>query len=121
MEDGDQGNWRVWHKLLAKKYEEEAYAWLNVHVDEYTGENLVEPQKVDTAVTRPQVPNSVEEDNGALRMILETYKLGKTVIQKRGWKFKLPGPRHRWCDSMLMGYDCQANNLKHVNYGLGLG
>lgn len=83
MEDGDEGNWRVWHKLSVKKYEE-AYAWLNVHVDEYTGENLVEPQKMDTAVTPLQVPNSVEEDNGALRVILETYKLGKTVIQKRG-------------------------------------
>ncbi len=86
MEGGDEEaltNWRVWRELSIKKYEEE-YARLNVHFDEYTGESLVEPQKMEAAVKRLQELNLVEEDNGALRMNLETYKLGKAVIRKRG-------------------------------------
>ncbi|KAI0760773.1 arginyl-tRNA synthetase [Fomes fomentarius] len=151
MEDGDEEalkNWRVWRELSIKKYEEE-YARLNVHFDEYTGESLVEPQKMEAAVKRLQELNLVEEDNGALRMNLETYKLGKAVIRKRdGTSIYLTrdigGAIQRYekykFDKMiyvisaqqdlhlqqffkalqLMGYDW-ANSLEHVNYGLVLG
>lgn len=86
MEDGDEEalkNWRVWRDLSIKKYEEE-YARLNVHFDEYTGESKVGPQTMDMAVKRLQEMGLIEEDNGALRVNLDKYKLGKAVIRKRG-------------------------------------
>ncbi|KAI0760751.1 hypothetical protein C8Q74DRAFT_1451600 [Fomes fomentarius] len=66
-------NWLVWRELSIKKCEEE-YVRLKVHFDEYTGENLVEPQKE---------LNLVDIENGARRMNLETYKLGKAVNPKQ--------------------------------------
>ena len=86
MEDGDEEalkNWRVWRELSVKKYEEE-YARLNVHFDEYTGESKVGPQTMDAALKKLQELGLIEEDNGALRVNLEKYKLGKAVVRKRG-------------------------------------
>ena len=86
MEDGDEEalkNWRVWRELSVKKYEEE-YARLNVRFDEYTGESKVSPQTMDAALKKLQEMGLIEEDNGALRVNLEKYKLGKAVVRKRG-------------------------------------
>ncbi len=86
MEDGDEEalrNWRVWRELSIKKYAEE-YARLIVHFDEYTGESMVGPQTMETAVNKLQEMGLIEEDNGALRVNLEKYKLGKAVVRKRG-------------------------------------
>ena len=94
MEDGDEEalkNWRVWRELSIKKYEEE-YARLNVHFDEYTGESKVGPETMDAAVKRLQEMGLIEEDNGALRINLEKYKLGKAVVRKRGACLSLPPP-----------------------------
>ncbi|KAI0687524.1 arginyl-tRNA synthetase [Earliella scabrosa] len=151
MEDGDEEalkNWRVWRELSIKKYEEE-YARLNVHFDEYTGESKVGPETMDTAVKRLQEMGLIEEDNGALRINLEKYKLGKAVVRKRdGTSIYLTRDigaaieryeKYKF-DKMiyvisaqqdlhlqqffkvlqLMGYDW-AHNLEHVNYGLVLG
>ncbi|KAI0743872.1 arginyl-tRNA synthetase [Daedaleopsis nitida] len=151
MEDGDEEalkNWRVWRDLSIKKYEEE-YARLNVHFDDYTGESKVGPATMDMAVKRLQEMGLIEEDNGALRVNLEKYKLGKAVIRKRdGTSIYLTRDigaaieryeKYKF-DKMiyvisaqqdlhlqqffkvlqLMGYDW-AQNLEHVNYGLVLG
>ena len=86
MEDGDEEalkNWRVWRELSIRKYEEE-YARLNVRFDEYTGESKVGPQTMDAALKKLQEMDLIEEDNGALRVNLEKYKLGKAVVRKRG-------------------------------------
>ena len=86
MEDGDEEalkNWRVWRELSIRKYEEE-YARLNVRFDEYTGESRVSPKVMAAALERLQEMGLIEEDNGALRVNLEKYKLGKAVVRKRG-------------------------------------
>ena len=86
MEDGDEEalkNWRVWRELSIRKYEEE-YARLNVHFDAYIGESMVGPKTMEAAVARLQEMSLIEEDNGALRINLEKYKLGKAVVRKRG-------------------------------------
>ncbi|TFK86419.1 arginyl-tRNA synthetase [Polyporus arcularius HHB13444] len=151
MEDGDEEalrNWRVWRELSIKKYEEE-YARLNVHFDEYTGESMVGAQTMETAVKKLHEMGLIEEDNGALRVNLEKYKLGKAVVRKRdGTSIYLTRDigaaieRHEKYkfDKMiyvvaaqqdlhlqqffkvlsLMGYDW-ADKLEHVNYGLVLG
>ncbi|KAI0365770.1 arginyl-tRNA synthetase [Pilatotrama ljubarskyi] len=151
MEDGDEEalkNWRVWRQLSVRKYEEE-YARLNVHFDEYTGESEVSQESMDKALKQLQEMNLIEEDNGALRVNLEKYKLGKAVVRKRdGTSIYLTrdigGAVQRYekykFDKMiyvissqqdmhvaqffkvldLMGFDW-AKNLEHVNYGLVLG
>ena len=86
MEDGDEEalrNWREWRELSIRKYEEE-YARLNVRFDEYTGESKVSPKVMATALEKLQEKGLIEEDNGALRVNLEKYKLGKAVVRKRG-------------------------------------
>ena len=86
MEDGDEEalrNWREWRELSIRKYEEE-YARLNVRFDEYTGESRVSPKVMAAALERLQEMGLIEEDNGALRVNLEKYKLGKAVVRKRG-------------------------------------
>ena len=86
MEDGDEEalrNWREWRELSIRKYEEE-YARLNVRFDEYTGESRVSPKVMATALEQLQEKGLIEENNGALLVNLEKYKLGKTVVRKRG-------------------------------------
>ncbi|KAI0641457.1 arginyl-tRNA synthetase [Trametes meyenii] len=151
MEDGDEEalkNWRVWRQLSVKKYEEE-YDRLNVHFDVYTGESEVPQESMDKALKQLQEMDLIEEDNGALRVNLEKYKLGKAVVRKRdGTSIYLTrdigGAVNRYnkykFDKMiyviasqqdmhvaqffkvleLMGYDW-AKTLEHVNYGLVLG
>ncbi|KAI8974811.1 arginyl-tRNA synthetase [Trametes punicea] len=151
MEDGDEEalkNWRVWRQLSIRKYEEE-YARLNVHFDEYTGESEVPQETMDRALRQLQEMDLIEEDNGALRVNLEKYKLGKAVVRKRdGTSIYLTrdigGAVERYnkyhFDKMiyvvsaqqdmhvaqffkvleLMGFDW-AKSLEHVNYGLVLG
>ncbi|KAI0760747.1 hypothetical protein C8Q74DRAFT_1372557 [Fomes fomentarius] len=69
-----------------------------MQLDEYMGESLVEPQKMEAAVKWLQESN-----------LVEACKLGKAIIRKRVLQsaaaYGLP-----W-----------ANNLEHVNYSLGLG
>ncbi|PIL23042.1 hypothetical protein GSI_14349 [Ganoderma sinense ZZ0214-1] len=151
MEDGDEEalrNWREWRELSIRKYEEE-YARLNVRFDEYTGESKVSPKVMATALEKLQEKGLIEEDNGALRVNLEKYKLGKAVVRKRdGTSIYLTrdigGAIERYdkykFDKMiyvvaaqqdlhlaqffkvlqLMGYEW-ADTLEHVNYGLVLG
>ncbi|KAI0715922.1 arginyl-tRNA synthetase [Cerioporus squamosus] len=151
MEDGDEEalrNWRVWRELSIKKYEEE-YARLNVHFDEYTGESKVGAQTMDAAVKKLHEMGLIEEDNGALRVNLEKYKLGKAVVRKRDGtsiyltrdigaaieryeKYKFDKMIYVVASQQdlhlqqffkvlqLMGYEW-AQNLEHVNYGLVLG
>ncbi|KAI0659950.1 arginyl-tRNA synthetase [Cubamyces menziesii] len=148
MEDGDEEalkNWRVWRQLSVRKYAEE-YDRLNVHFDAYTGESEVPQESMDKALKQLQELNLIEEDNGALRVNLEKYKLGKAVVRKRdGTSIYLTrdigGAVERYnkykFDKMiyvisaqqdmhvaqffkvleLMGFDW-AKNLEHVNYGL---
>ncbi|EJF58388.1 arginyl-tRNA synthetase [Dichomitus squalens LYAD-421 SS1] len=151
MEDGDEEalrNWREWRELSIRKYEEE-YARLNVRFDEYTGESKVSPKTMASALEKLQEMGLIEEDNGALRVNLEEYKLGKAVVRKRDGtsiyltrdigaaieryeKYKFDKMIYVVAAQQdlhlaqffkvlqLMGYDW-ANNLEHVNYGLVLG
>ncbi|TFK85987.1 arginyl-tRNA synthetase [Polyporus arcularius HHB13444] len=151
MEDGDEEalrNWRVWRELSIKTYAE-GYARLNAHFDEYTGESMVGPQTMEAAVNKLQEMGLIEEDNGALRVNLEKYELGKAVIRKRdGTSIYLTRDvgaaierydKYKFNKMMyvvstqqdlhlqqffkvlsLMGYDW-ADRLEHVNYGLVLG
>ncbi|KAH9946427.1 arginyl-tRNA synthetase [Epithele typhae] len=151
MEDGDDEalkNWRVWRELSIRKYEEE-YARLNVHFDVYTGESMVGAKTMEDAVKKLQEMGMIEEDNGALRVNLEAYKLGKAVIRKRDgtsiyltrdigaaieryeeYKFDkmiyvIASQQDLHLQQFfkilqLMGHQW-AHNLEHVNYGLVLG
>ena len=104
MEDGDESalkNWRIWRELSIKKYEEE-YARLNVHFDVYTGESEVEPEYQKLAIRKLQEHSLITDSDGAQLVDLEKYKLGKAVVQKKGWSHsfffslaavRLMGPR----------------------------
>ncbi|KAF7316997.1 DALR-1 domain-containing protein [Mycena chlorophos] len=85
MEDGDEAalkNWRVWRELSVKKYAEE-YERLNVAFDEYTGESQVGQEWQDKALARLEEMSLIEEDNGARKVNLEQWKMGKPVLRKR--------------------------------------
>ncbi|GBE88787.1 arginyl-tRNA synthetase [Sparassis latifolia] len=151
MEDGDEDalkDWRVWRDLSIRKYEGE-YARLNVHFDVYTGESRVSKESMDNALAQLDEMGLIEDEEGAKRVNLEKYKLGKAVVRKKdGTSIYLTrdigGAIERYekykFDKMiyvvssqqdmhlsqffkvlkLMGYEW-ADHLEHVNYGLVLG
>jgi len=113
MEDGDEDalkNWRVWREMSVKKYEEE-YDRLNVRFDVYTGESKVGREAMDNALTKLEEMGLISDSDGAKLVDLETWKLGKAVVRKKGmsrilfsstyihgqrvcprWNFHLPHP-----------------------------
>ncbi|TDL25312.1 arginyl-tRNA synthetase [Rickenella mellea] len=85
MEDGDESalkNWRVWRELSVKKYEEE-YDRLNVHFDYYTGESLVGKEWQDKALERLEEMGLISDEDGAKKVDLEKWKMGKAVLRKK--------------------------------------
>jgi arginyl-tRNA synthetase len=86
MEDGDESalkNWRVWRELSIKKYEGE-YERLGVRFDVYTGESMVGREWMDKSVEMLEGLGLVCEENGAKKVDLEKWGLGKPVLKKAG-------------------------------------
>lgn len=85
MEDGDEaavGLWRKFRDLSIKKYEE-TYERLNIRFDVYSGESQVTKENIISAMNIIRESDFVErEDNGALLVNLEKYKLNKTVVER---------------------------------------
>lgn len=85
MEDGDQeavALWRKFRDLSIEKYKE-TYARLNIHFDVYSGESQVPKENIKEAVEQLRNSDFVErEENGALLVNLQKYKLEKFVVER---------------------------------------
>jgi arginyl-tRNA synthetase len=66
-----------------KKYESE-YERLNVRFDVYTGESLVGKESMADSLERLESMGLISDADGAKLVDLEKWKLGKTVVRKKG-------------------------------------
>jgi len=83
-------DWKQWRERSIKKYEQ-SYNMLNVKFDIYTGESVVEKQSMDQALEQLEaIPGLVLDVEGAKILDLEKYKLGKTVLRKKGLRSASP-------------------------------
>jgi arginyl-tRNA synthetase len=79
-------NWRVWRALSVRKYKEE-YERLNVHFDVYTGESEVGSKWQDESLKRLDEMGLIFDENGAKKINLEKWKMGKAVLRKKGQRY----------------------------------
>ncbi|KAH8925174.1 arginyl-tRNA synthetase [Atractiella rhizophila] len=160
MEDGDPEAIALWTKfrdLSIEKYKA-TYARLNVHFDVYSGESQVSKEQMNEALDILIEHNVVSEDFGSLKkqneepalvIDLEKYRLGKTIVRKSDGTTlyitrDIGGAIQRWnkykFDKMiyvigatqeqhtaqffkaleLMGFEW-ANRMQHINFGSILG
>ena len=85
MEDGEKSALAIWARfrdLSIKKYEE-IYARLNIEFDVYSGESQISLESQSKAIDILLQKKVVKEDQGALLVDLQQYKLGKTPVRKR--------------------------------------
>jgi arginyl-tRNA synthetase len=110
-------DWKDWRARSIKKYEQ-SYHMLNVKFDIYTGESVVGKESMNQALVQLEaIPDLVLDVDGAKILDLEKYKLGKTVLRKKGvwcaipfklvisvsyrWLVDLSHTRHRWWDRAI--------------------
>jgi arginyl-tRNA synthetase len=110
-------DWEDWRARSIKKYEQ-SYHTLNVKFDIYTGESVVGKESMDQALVQLEaIPDLVLDVDGAKILDLEKYKLGKTVLRKKGMWYPilfelaiselyrrfvdLSHTRHRWWDRAI--------------------
>lgn len=85
MEDGDETalkQWRRFRELSIEKLKE-TYKTLNVHFDVFWGESMVSPDSMQRTIDICLEKGlTAVEDNGALLVDLNKYKLGRAIIRK---------------------------------------
>lgn len=89
MEDGDEDALAIWKRfrdLSIERYKK-TYSRLNIHYDYYSGESLVERERMERAAKQLEEKGVSEDSKGAVIVDLtkdpKTKKLGKALVRKR--------------------------------------